>query len=328
MPTPVSHDYSELLHYTTMNGLRGIIESGCMWASNAAWLNDSSEITHFFDVRLSALIEHEARNYAYELAREPEKLERMVREGGVQKIIAKETAVLTSILRRATLEMNQPFVLSLSGPRDEKVRSNGLLSQWRGYGQDGGYAIVFDTVQLEELLKREAESHHYTHVQIGDVYYHGIDDAIQPATPDVAEYDSLVRLGVSRIIRGGTAAETERFYEAVTSLSCLCKHWGFWEEREVRVVVVPASTEIMHAAEKAPPPKEIKAFTRGESRVPYVELFAPTSGSSGSKRLPIKRIIVGPHRNRDAHAQQVQELLLNSGYTAEVVQSEIPYIGR
>lgn len=328
MPTPVSQDYSELLHYTTMDGLRGIITSGCMWASNAACLNDSSEVTHFFDVRLSEIIEREVRSYTYELARDPEKLAMMMRDGGVQGLIAKETAVLTTVLRRATLEMNTPFVLSLSGPRDEKVRRNGLLSQWRGYGQDGGYAIAFDTKQLEALLTLEVTSHHYMHVQIGDVYYHGIDDAIQPATPDVAENDALVRLGVSRILRGGTAEQTERFYEAITSLSCLCKHWGFWEEREVRVVVVPASAEVVRAAVEAPPPKEVKSFSRGESRVPYVELFASTAERAESTRLPIKRIIVGPHRNREAHAQQVQELLLSNGYAAEVFQSEIPYIGR
>ena len=77
MPTPVSQQYPELLHYTTLEGLRGIVSSGCLWATDATYLNDSGEITHFFDERLRALVLEDARNYAIELARTPEYLARM-----------------------------------------------------------------------------------------------------------------------------------------------------------------------------------------------------------------------------------------------------------
>ena len=225
--------------------------------------------------------------------------------------------------------MNKPFVLALSGPSEARVQHSGLLSQWRGYGSDGGYAIALDTRQLEATLTAEAKMHHYMHVQMGDIYYHGIDPRIQPATPDVAEFEAIVHQGVARMMRGGTAEETERFYEAVTALSCLYKHWGFWEEREVRVVVVPANDEVADAGEPhAPPRKEIKSFRRGDKDVPYVELFAAIASESAAGQLPIKRVIVGPHKDRELHAKRVKDLLASNEYAVEVVQSEIPYIGK
>lgn len=253
----------------------------------------------------------------------------MVNDGGIDKIVSMEADAWQSTLRRVTLSMNRPFVLSLSGPSDARVQHSGLLSQWRGYGSDGGYALVLDTRKLEAMLADEAQMHHYLHVHMGDVYYHGVDLCIQPATPDVAEYEAIVHQGISRMMRGGTAEETDRFYEAVTALSCLYKHWGFWEEREVRVVVVPASGEVTNAGEQhVPPRKEIKSFVRSEKQVPYVELFDAVALEDAVGKLPVKRVIVGPHRNRELHSGCVKELLASKGYAATVVQSEIPYIGR
>jgi hypothetical protein len=325
MSIPVSQQYSELLHYTTLDGLRGILSSGCLWATDASYLNDSSEITHFFDQRLRNLVKEVAYKRAHELALIPQHLATIVKDGGFEKVVDMETDAWQSSLRNVTLAMNRPFVLSFSGPSDARVQHSGLLSQWRGYGGDGGYAIVFDTHQLEAMVAAEAQAHHYAQVLMGDVYYQGIDPKIQPATPDVAEYEAIVHQGISRLVRGGTAEETERFYEAVTGLSCLYKHWGFWEEREVRVVVLPVSSEVAHSTElHAPPKKAIKTVIRNDKHVPYVELF--TAAFSG--KLPIRRVIVGPHKNRDLNEICVRELLIINGYDVKVVQSEIPYIGK
>lgn len=329
MPTLVSQQYPELLHYTNLAGLRGILSSNCMWATDAAYLNDSSEIAHFFDVRLQKLVLDDAQKYAIELARVPQNLATILNDGGFENVISRETELWQSTLRNVTLSMNKPFVLSLSGPSDARIMHSGLLSQWRGYGGEGGYALVLDTARLEDMLTTEARSHHYMHVQIGDVYYHGVDPSIQPASPEVAEYEAIIHEGVSKMMRGSTAEETERFYEAVTALSCLYKHWGFWEEREVRVVVLPASDEVANAGKPhAAPAKEIKSFLRGEKQIPYVELFTARDEKGTPRKLPINRIIVGPHKDRELHAEALKELLASVGCEAGVVQSEIPYIGK
>jgi hypothetical protein len=326
----VSELHAELMHYTSLDGLKGIIESDCLWATDASFLNDSSEIAHYFDTRLEVLISSEVREFAIEQARHPAKLASMIRDGGIDALVADEARKWSAAIRRATLSVNRPFVLSLSGPSDQRVKQSGLLSQWRGYGGDGGYALVLDTARIELAMQRENKKHHSLRVLLGDVYYQGIDPNLQPyATQDVAESEVTVKQGVARLLRGGTADETEGFYDAVTVLSCLCKHWGFWEEREVRVVVHPALEEVA-GVETGPllPRKEIKTFRRGETDVPYVELFAHLSEKDADRNLPIRRVIVGPHRYSSARAKAVRKLLLDRGYQAEVVESEIPYLGR
>lgn len=329
MSVPVSQAYPELMHYTDFAGLRGIVASGCLWATDAAFLNDASEIAHFFDVRLKGVIAATVRKRGAKLAQSIEVLTNMTKMGGFDKVVEAETVALVKSLREATLTINRPFILSLCGAMSDGVRRSGLLSQWRAYGSDGGYAVVFNTRALEDALRAEGGKYHNMHVQMGDVYYEGIDPKVQPATPDFEQLEETVRNGVARILQGGTADETSGFYDAVTSLSCLCKHWGFWEEREVRIVVVPTSTEVLQPAPEADcPTKTIRYFSRGSVKVPYLELLGTAGSISTIERLPINRVIVGPRRNSKECVAKAQNLLQQYGYDCMVHESEIPYIGR
>lgn len=330
MPKLVTEEYSELMHYTTAAGLAGIVSTGCLWSTHAGFLNDAEEMKHFFDAKLLDIAFSEVRQYAEQLAKVPENARQMEIDGGLEKLAKDEAEGLVCRLRSATLAFNQPYIFSMSAARDLNTQSSGLLSQWRGYGGDGGYAIVFDTLQLEQLLELEAKTYHYQHFQWGDVHYYGADPSSQSSTEDVAESEEVVRIGIARLIRCGTAEETEGFYQALSSLSCLYKHWGFCEEREVRVVAIPVEAEVARLAAadgEAKPEKPIKTLVRGGLPVPYVELFAGIS-SDVPLRLPIKRVIVGPHKDANLRAQAVQRLLAANNYEAEVTCSKIPYLGR
>ena len=329
MPKPVEEQYPELLHYTTAAGLAGILTSGCIWASHASFLNDAEEITHFFDVRLIDIVRDVVLAYAQDLARAPEVATKMNAQGGVEVVARTEADGLASRLREATLAFNQPYIFSMSAPRDARIAQNGLLSQWRGYGTDGGYALVFDTARLNDLLQLEGRTYHYLHAQWGDVHYHGAGQEPQPSTEDVAESEAILRSGIGLLVRGGTVEETPGFYQAISGLSCLYKHWGFWEEGEVRVVAIPATPEIIaFAAEEGEtrPSRQAKTFIRAGLAVPYIELFS--SLPQRTTQLPIKRVIVGPHRDKNLRADAIRRLLQQNGYDTEVVCSEIPYIGR
>lgn len=330
MPVPVSSVYDELMHYTTFDGLSGIVSSGCLWATDANFLNDAREISHYFDARLQAVVEPEVRKYAHEVARDPETLARIVSLGGFDELIKEESAVIVSSLRDVTLKMNRPFVLSLCGAPNDRIRRSGLLSQWRGYGADGGYALVFDSKGIEAKLELEAKSFSYTHVQMGDVFYEGIDPDGQPAKSDFDEMEAEVKKGASQLLRKRTLpADSPVFYRSVTSLSCLFKHWGFWEEREIRVVAIPIPTTLLPEGETLTEPlKEIKHFCRRGVDVPYIELFVAAPGLTEGQKLPLKRVIVGPHRDSTSRIPEVIDLLRSNGYDAEVIESEIPYVGR
>src|SRR6266540_1307643 len=44
---------AEVFHYTTVDGLRGIVESGKLWATEVGYLNDASEYVHANDILAS-----------------------------------------------------------------------------------------------------------------------------------------------------------------------------------------------------------------------------------------------------------------------------------
>ena len=319
------------MHYTTGAGFTGIVSSGCLWATHAAFLNDAEEMKHFFDVRLLDITLAEVLKYTSELARSPAIAAEIEAEGGIEKIARREAETLVARLRSTTLDFNHPYIFSMSAARDPRVSDSGLLSQWRGYGSDGGYALVLDTVAFERLLMAEGKTYDYQYAEWGDVHYYGVDQSSQPSSQDVAESEEVVKTGIAKLIRGGTAQETKGFYDAISSLSCRYKHWGFWEEQEVRVVAIPANADVARLATErgeAKPQKSIKTFLRGGLPVPYLELFGSPGSSETRTRLPIKKVIIGPHREAALRAQAVQRLLAANGYDTEVVCSKIPYIGR
>ncbi|EFD2622350.1 hypothetical protein CK189_005805, partial [Escherichia coli] len=45
----------KIYHYTDLNGLKGIIESGSLWATHFSFLNDSNELSHGMNCLENAL---------------------------------------------------------------------------------------------------------------------------------------------------------------------------------------------------------------------------------------------------------------------------------
>ena len=330
MPRLVTQEYSELLHYTTAGGLAGILGSGVLWASHASFLNDAEEITHFFDARPPTLAGDAIREFITKNIAAPSVASKIESDGGVDAVVQNAVEFATRPIRAATLKFNQPFIFSMSGPTGGRVAKNGLLSQWRGYGGDGGYAIVLDSKKFDHLLKQEGQTRHYQFAQWGDVYYYGAETNQQPSSEEVAQYEDSVKKGVVAMAQGQHPETVDDLYDAVTSLACLFKHWGFAEEQEVRVVCIPAAIDVATAALAAGdsrPAPVVKSFLRSGVPVPYLELFATAGKSEARGRLPIKRVIVGPHRDKVRRASAVEHLLRSNGYDSEVVCSEIPYIG-
>lgn len=331
MRKKVSEEYGELLHYTTAAGLSGIVNSECLWAIHASFLNDSEEIRHFFNHRLVYLIRAAAVEFLEELERDPKVASEINREGGVDTIAEKQAIVIANKLREHFLSANKAYVFSLCAPGDEQTRKNGLLSQWRGYGQDGGYAIVFDTRALENFFEEENNRNLYKHFECGDVFYHGVDHEDQPSGPEVQKWEETLREIISCTIKESTFPESIELDRVITSLACLYKHRGFQEEREVRVVALTATIKEFELAYGKPsvlPVKPVKTYLRNGMPIPYIELFAKPKEAQRSSQLPIKEVIIGPHSDSGRRKEAVKQLMEANGYSVKVTCSEIPYIGR
>jgi hypothetical protein len=109
-----------LFHYTSLEGFKGIVESGTIWASDIAFLNDTSEISH-----ASKIISEE-----------------------VERTASGASETVRELLRRANHPTDRND-LSAAFFAICFCESGDLLSQWRAYGDGGrGYALGFDSYEF------------------------------------------------------------------------------------------------------------------------------------------------------------------------------------
>jgi hypothetical protein len=110
-----------LYHYTSTDGLHGIVSSGELWATKIRYLNDSSELMHALEIGTTYLqLLLTAKAY-------PE-------------------SVLYDVMNRTRTSTDLNIcIVSFSENGD-------LLSQWRAYsGNSSGFSIGFNTQKLEKI---------------------------------------------------------------------------------------------------------------------------------------------------------------------------------
>lgn len=118
---PSSWPLPPLYHYTTGDSLIRIIESQELLATQAACLNDMTELTHAAD-QLRELVK--------------------MRNSDAPTSVTAFRSRLAEVLLNPYPETSGRFVTCFTEKRDD-------LSQWRSYsGGEGGYAIQFDTMKL------------------------------------------------------------------------------------------------------------------------------------------------------------------------------------
>ena len=121
-----------LYHYTSGEGLLNILNSGHIWASDAAYMNDPGELRYGFDLLAD-----------------------------LAKTASSDGKLSKSILKNLLNEINQVVEEKTANGRVYFVsfcEDGDLLSQWRGYGASGGgYAIGVDPTCLYGPSKHEKE---------------------------------------------------------------------------------------------------------------------------------------------------------------------------
>jgi hypothetical protein len=302
-PLPPVDRTACLYHYTSAEGLTGILESRALWATDTAFLNDWTEVRYAAD----PLVQHMTRHIEAFLADHPperwrmesEKLARARILGAAREFIANFTSNWDEIVPQNDLYVRgATFVACLSGDHDQ-------LGQWRGYGK-GGYAIGF----RRELLAAAAPV--FGAVQYGE-------DAIEKLCDHVLEhFDNLkissaeddTRLDPSR----NDFWSRKGYVEAV----CFClpqialiKHNSFAHENEWRLVVPRYDLDYANIAVRSV----------GGRHIPYVNChFADDA---------IAEIVIGP--GGDLHSERaVRTLLAAKGYnsdTIQISQSSAPFRG-
>ncbi|MFT2091501.1 DUF2971 domain-containing protein [Paraglaciecola sp. 2405UD69-4] len=104
---------TKLYHYTSAQGLEGIVSNANLWATDYRFLNDSREMKDGLDVVYKALIDRE-------------------------EVVLQELAIYLKEHSENLTEFLTPYIISFCSKHD-------LLSQWRAYSnQSEGYCIEFD----------------------------------------------------------------------------------------------------------------------------------------------------------------------------------------
>lgn len=131
----------------------------------------------------------------------------------------------------------------------------------------------------------------------------------------------------AKFLLSANSKDLEPVFNPIHNLACLTKHCGFREEHEVRLVFSHPCAKLLSLAPSEHTLKPIRSVVRDGVPVPYMALLEslPTPAKG---RLPIKRVIVGPHPDRAARKRAVETLLRQHGYQAKVDVTDIPYRGR
>lgn len=319
--------YEKLYHYTTWDGLLGILKTQTLWATHYRFLNDYSEIVLFRDKLVSLILPYVREAYEKLVKKSPHIEQKISQEGGLGQVIQHDAEVVVDAQYRATGD--EIYILSFCGQhKNPHINNNGLLSQWRGYGAGGGFALVFNTQKLEEILEIEAKRFEYSAMHLSDLIYSDDEDRLKEElskdlyiiADDVRQLFNHARLSEKK------KADALKGYMPFVNCISRYKHYGFSEENEVRAVVLPTvlEQEFLKLAGTngvtLKPEKERKFRNKNGQFVPYIELF-----NSIDIELPIERIIVGPHKEKEARAAALRVMLRNT--RVEITCSDIPFVG-
>jgi len=298
--------YPELHHYTGWEALKGIFTQNEIWATHYKHLNDLTEIVHMKEY-LTTLI---PRN-------------RKERRSAKQEV--------ESLYKKTFSQLVTPFIVSFSThARDaDSDRENGVSNQWLkstsedgtqigGYGEHG-YALVFDTRRLNDILNLEFETCCYTQTTYSNVVYNqGLDGfraAFEPLIKESAWFiwdkSSSFNLG-THFPKDYTRAED--FINDFIKTTVSFKHPRWHQEREVRIVAHPKHpSELKYISDSDPDDikalrhRRIKEIFYRDKGKPFIKLFEKLGTT-----LPIKRIIVSPDENQDGLWRQAVELVGDS----------------
>jgi len=299
LPEPV------IYHYTGIDGLKGILESNRLWASAAHYLNDSSEIEYGCDLA------------AGELAHWLETNENV--ESFAVNVLKSIHRILTHPISR--LSRGATIYVACF------CQDGNLLSQWRAYGQAGGYSLGFEVDNDWQSMRLGMPGELWDSTLVKVIYVR--DDQRRRINSILRQGFEAVRDIVpdERVLVGADVAKllvdvVQYLSELLLNQIVTFKNPAFREENEWRLVVRP---NLIRGQDRKPPsrgpsPKFKFRQSRG-SLIPYLELH-PTDD-----KIPLKSVRYGPSLVGNRVEGPLRLLLADCGFTnVEVTGSELPVI--
>ena len=300
-----------LFHYTGSQGLYGILESGCLWATHFKYLNDSNE---FFAAKesLKNFVEVEVRKKIAAL-----KVSKAIslNEGvSLRELSGREAGSIVDSMYEATLKFSDPFVFSsyVSDPSSENFRKGELL-HWATYARDGGYAIEINPHKLAALLGPRDNILSQKAIYVGD-----------DVPPELkSDYEAIGKVAQEMILGILTNSldkiNLDPSAKAFMRVASVIKNRFFKDEKEARLVSM--RLRVAYEGYTAP-----NVFIRHQQSrpVPYIKLF---ENVLLGEKSPIEGIIVGPHSEKSRRVEALSLFLEARGLSRiNIYQSDVPYL--
>jgi len=204
-----------LAHYTTIDALDKILESGEFWLSNPLLMNDYEEVA--FGI-----------GNATRLVGESTTIRDTLRDEAVWREFLRAYEMFWS--RFSIDHVLNVYIFCLSR-HDKMLDANGKLSMWRGYGGNGnGAAIVFRTDQFPNVENAP--------LILTPIEYASNDQRIEWINAKIEKFCELVE-GVKVDIENAEYC-AQILFSRFELFSLYTKHNGFSEEREWRVAYLPS----------------------------------------------------------------------------------------
>lgn len=305
-----------LFHYTTANGLIGIFDSGEIWSTAYYCANDEDELSAGSGV-LAPLF----REKAHQLRQEDAPRVKLFARRGID--IDYYADGFERQLTALTMSSLVAYISCFYKPGGEEDFLHGLLSQWRGYGTDGGYALQFSRTRLLNAIKATNKTNN-TNYDLDDVYYtpdNPLRDAVL-ARKDafLGEFDKYLD-ELAKPIDSSRKTRRNPIFELLKGpliplldyLICT-KNKHFAEERECRL-------SLIQPVAAGPANRPVKRFSRNGLVVSYTTTPKESFDILGC----VDWIVVGPGPRMAARFKAVCELVRHSTRSIPVRLSHIPF---
>lgn len=276
-------------HYTDLNGLYGIVESGGFWLSDHRFLNDTEEFENG----------------------------RKLTSNLIKLLISKQRhanfiVVLAETIKQLEAYSEQPyFVCSFSKKSDS-------LDQWRSYASNGhGISITFDYT-LKSL------SHFFAMpiISVNKVIYDD-KEKVKRILRTIRNYKKEYIVDVEH----SNSIDLENWGSELAKHLALefinFKHPEYYSEQEIRMAV--SSSHLNHFKGIKHRVGKDCIIPYITSKDIYDESFEEHLGTD---KLPITEVRIGPTANQDMTAKSIEEYLKYKGYDSiKVIKSNVPYRG-
>jgi hypothetical protein len=265
-----------LWHYTTGNGLLGIIKSNTLYSTQVSCLNDSTEVRYASKVFRDALA-GSRESYA---------------PNSPQRVFIDTALTFFAEDSNIPNHVRLPyFVTCFTEARDD-------LSQWRAYGGgENGYALAFKAKNLlgisSSLLARVVYYSSEMHSSLAEVV---AEQTVKFFT------DGLEKFGAQDVNEWMTSY-LEVWDQVITQIAPLIKDPGFDSEREFRLVKSYQIEDL----------KDLQFVQKAAMLSRHLPL-QPAPNATDPYKLPIHEILVGPCRYPHVSRISIGTLLQQSGY--------------